>query len=472
MLLRRRRFLAALLPGLGLTAASAADAAPRPAVGRTHDVRTLDVRTFGARGDGTTRDTAAIQAAVDAAHAGGGGTVLLPAGTFLSGTVELRSDVTLHLSPGATLLGSPHIADYPAHDLGVRDLDVGGRQVWALLYARGAERVTIEGAGTIDGSGRAFPKVPTPDPEVATGPRPRMIFLRGCRSVALRDVTLREAGMWTVHLAQCEDVRTEGLTVLSSQHVHQDGIVLDSCTGAVVSDCRVDTLDDAVVLKSSYPQPCADVLVTDCRLTSRCAGLKLGTQSLGGFRRIRLTRTRFHDCRLGGLKLQTVDGGDLEDVVATDLVMHDVAAPLSIRRGNRGFDYGRTDVARPRPVGALRDVRIRGLRAVTTHSLGTAAGDVMSIAGLPGFPVERVTLENVEVTTPGGGTPADARRTGIPELPAAYPEHAMFGVLPAHGLWIRHAADVTLRDLRLGTAAPDARPAVVTDDVLGLHAAG
>lgn len=471
MLLRRRRFLAALLPGLGLAglaAATAADAAPRPAVGN----RILDVRAFGARGDGTTLDTAAIQAAVDAVHASGGGTVLLPAGTFRSGTVELRSGVTLHLSPGATLLGSPHIADYPAHDLGVRDLDIGGRQVWALLYARDAERVTIEGAGTIDGSGRAFPKVPTPDPEVATGPRPRMVFLRGCRSVVLRDVTLREAGMWTVHLAQCDDVDVRGLTVTSTQHVHQDGIVLDSCTDAVVSGCRVDTLDDAVVLKSAYPQPCADVLVTDCRLTSRCAGLKLGTQSLGGFRRIRLTHNEFHDCRLGGLKLQTVDGGDLEDVVATDLVMHDVAAPLSIRRGNRGFDYGRTDVVRPRPIGVLRDVRIRDLSAVTTRSVGTPAGDVMSIAGLPGFPVERVTLENIRVTTPGGGTPADARRTGIPELPAAYPEHTMFGVLPAHGLWIRHAADVTLRDLRLEVAAPDARPAVVTEDVVGLDRTG
>ncbi|WP_018334384.1 glycoside hydrolase family 28 protein [Actinomycetospora chiangmaiensis] len=467
MPLRRRRFLASVLPGLGLAATTAlttADAAPRPAVGNGP----LDVRAFGARGDGTTRDTAAIQAAVDAAAARGGGTVLLPAGTFLSGTVELRSDVTLHLSPGATLLGSPDIADYPAHDLGVRDLDIGGRRVWALLYARDAERVTIEGAGTIDGSGRAFPKVLTPDPEIATGPRPRMVFLRGCRSVALRDVTLREAGMWTVHLAQCEDVQVRGLTVLSSQHVHQDGIVVDSCARAVVSDCRVDTLDDAVVLKSSYPQPCRDVLVTGCTLSSRCAGLKLGTQSLGGFRRIRLERCVLHECRLGGLKLQTVDGGDLEDVVATDLVMHDVAAPLAVRRGNRGFDYGLADVVRPRPVGALRAVQVRRLRATVSRAVGPPSGDVMSIAGLPGFPVEDVILEDLQVTTPGGGTPADARRTGIPEVAAAYPEHTMFGVLPAHGLWMRHASGITVRDLRVETVAPDARPAVVADDVANL----
>nr|WP_246326070.1 glycoside hydrolase family 28 protein [Actinomycetospora corticicola] len=441
---------------------TAADA-PRPVVG----TNTVDVRAFGARGDGTTRDTAAIQAAVDTAGRSGG-TVVLPAGRFLSGTIELRSHVTLHLSPGAVLLGSPDIADYPAHDLGVRDLDIGGRQVWALLHAQGAEQVTIEGTGTIEGNGHAFPKVPTPDPEVATGPRPRMIFLRGCRSVVLRNVTLREAGMWTVHLAQTTGVHVENLTVTSSQHVHQDGIVLDSCAGAVVRGCRVDTLDDAVVLKSSYPQPCEDVLVTGCTLSSRCAGLKLGTQSLGGFRAIRLERCVFRDCRLGGLKLQTVDGGDLEDVVASDLVMHDVAAPLSIRRGHRGFDYGRTDVVRPRPVGALRDVHVRDVRAVVSRSAGPPAGDVMSIAGLPGFPVEGVTLERLDIRTPGGGTPSDARRSGIPELATAYPEHTMFGVLPAHGLWVRHARGLSVRDLRITTAGPDARPAVVTDDVEGL----
>ncbi|WP_433803646.1 glycoside hydrolase family 28 protein [Actinomycetospora sp. CA-084318] len=457
--LRRRELLRALPLAVGLAALVAADARP----GRA----TFDVRAFGARGDGRTRDTAAIQAAVDAA-AHRGGTVLLPAGTYLSGTVELRSHVTLHLSPGATLLGSPDIADYPAHDLGVRDLDIGGRQVWALLHAQDAEDVTIEGQGTIDGSGRAFPKVPTPDPEVATGPRPRMVFVRNSRSVVLRDLTLREAGMWTVHLAETAGIRVADLAVTSSQHVHQDGIVLDSCSDALVTGCRVDTLDDAVVLKSAYPQPCRDVVVRECELTSRCAGLKLGTQSLGGFRRIRLERCTFRDCRLGGLKLQTVDGGDLVDVVASDLVMHDVAAPLSIRRGRRGFDHGRTDVERPRPVGALRDVHVRNLTAGVTRAAGPPAGDVMSIAGLPGFPVEDVTLEGLHVTTPGGGTPDDARRTGIPELPAAYPEHTMFGVLPAHGLWVRHASGIALRDVHLTPVRPDARPAVVTEDVVGL----
>lgn len=460
----RRRFLR------GAAALAAAPLAT--ACGGTPDRPAIDVRSFGATGDGVTLDTAAIQATVDAAAASGGGVVHLPAGRFLSGTVVLRSDVTLRLARGAVLLGSTDIADYPAHELGARDLDVGGRQVWALLHAEGAERVVVEGDGTIDGQGAAFPKVPFPDPGTAAGPRPRMIFFRNCRGVELRDVVLREAGIWTVHLAQCETVRVRDLEVTSSVHVHQDGIVLDSCHDALVTDCRVDTLDDAIVLKSAYPQPCSQVTVTRCAVTSRCAGLKLGTQSLGGFRDVTISHCTLVRCRLGGLKLQTVDGGDLCDVTVHDLVMRDVAAPISLRRGARGFDFGDKQVQRPRPVGALRRVSISRVRAVVSADPEQRAGWTMSVAGIPGHPVEDVVLSDVEVVFPGGGTPAEAARVDIPEEETAYPEHTMFGVLPASGLWMRHAAGITLRDVRLRTATPDARPALVHDDVVGLRVSG
>ena len=456
----RRRFLGAAVSGPVL-AGLAACAAPRRSVPTM-----LDVRAFGARGDGTTRDTAAIQAAVDAVSAAGGGTVVLPAGTFLSGTIVLTSRVTLHLARGAVLLGSPDVADYPAKAFPARDLDVGGYQVWALVFAEDAEQVAIEGEGVIDGNGAAFPRAVVRNPDVAERPRPRMVFFRNCRSVRLDDVTLRESGLWTVHLALCDAVRIRGLRITSTVHINQDGIVLDSCRDATVRDCSVDTEDDAVVLKSSFPRPCTDVVITNCVLRSRCAGLKLGTQSLGGFRGIAISHCTFHDCRLGGLKLQTVDGGDLEDVTVEDLVMHDVAAPISIRRGRRGFDFGFREVERPRPVGALRRVRIARVRATMTVD-ARREGHTMSIAGLPGFPVEDVELADLDVTCPGGGTLDEARRAAIPEQEFAYPEHTMFGVLTAHALWVRHAARITVRDARFGLAAPDARPAVVADDVVG-----
>ncbi|MHC1559190.1 glycoside hydrolase family 28 protein [Actinomycetospora sp. C-140] len=465
---RRRWFLGVATTGLGLAGLS------RSGAGHS-DVAipagVFSVHLFGARGDGTTRDTAAIQAAIDAASASGGGIVAFPGGTYLSGTIFLRSRVTLHLGPGAVLLGSPDVADYPARAFPARDLDVGGYEVWALVHAEDAEQIAIEGDGVVDGNGRHFPRSTVTDPDVATRPRPRLIFFKNCRSVRLRDVTLRESGLWTVHLAMCDTVRISGLRVTSTFHLNQDGIVLDSCVDATVSDCSVDTEDDAVVLKSSFPRACSHVTITNCVLRSRCAGLKFGTQSLGGFRGVAISNLVLHDCRLGGLKFQTVDGGDLEDVTVRDVVMHDVAAPLSFRRGARGFDFGFPDVQRPRPVGALRHVLVSQVRAMLAADAGRD-GRTMSIAGLPGHPVEDVTLENVDITVPGGGTLAEARRGEVPEREGAYPEHTMFGVLPAHGLWVRHAARLTLRDVRVGVVAPDARAGLVCDDVDDLDVVG
>jgi hypothetical protein len=474
----RRAFLRTAAP-----AGAAGFAVPRPAGAADGPARpwpgAFDVRAYRAAGDGKTLDTAAIQAAVDAAHAAGGGTVYFPAGTYLSGTVALKSNVFLHLPAGATLLGSPNPADYPAKPFPARDLDVGGFCVWALVYAENATNVGVEGHGTIDGNGKPFPKVRVPNPDVPTAPRPRTVFFKDCKGVTLRDVTFREAGIWAVHLAVCDDLVLSGLRVSSTLHLNQDGIVLDSCRNGVVSDCLVDSVDDAVVIKSSFPRPSENLTVTNCVLRSFCAALKLGTQSLGGFRNIAVSNCAFHDCRLGGLKFQAVDGGDLEDVTVSNVVMTNVAAPISVRLGDRGFDFGFKGVTRPRPVARLRNVSVRGVRAAVVPGEGLRAGhpvpragQTMSIAGIPGHPVEGVTLADIDITFPGGGTAAEAARADVPERERAYPEHDMFGALPAYGLYVRHATGVTLDRVRFGLATPDHRPAVVCDDVADLYVTG
>lgn len=466
---KRRQFLNGTLSGLSLAGLARADVAQldKPAAPSL-----FNVRDFGAKGDGATRDTTTIQAAIDAAFASGGGMVFFPTGRFLSGTVTLKSRVTLHLSPGAVLLGSTSIADYPAKDFPARDLDIGGYKIWALLYAEGAEQIAIEGDGVIDGNGEPFKKFKVQNPDVPNNPRPRMIFFKNCRAVSLRDVTLRESGMWTVHLALCDAVRLGGLRVTATFNLHQDGIVLDSCRDATVSDCYVNTVDDCIVLKSSFPRACSDITISNCVLQSYCAGLKLGTQSLGGFRSIAISNCVLHDCRLGGLKFQAVDGGDLEDVTVQNITMHNVAAPISFRRGNRGFDFGFKQVERPRPIGKLRNVLISQVRATLSTDAALRNGHTMSIAGIPGYPVENVTLENIDITFPGGGTLEEARRAGVPERETAYPEHNMFAILPAYGLWVRHAARVTLRNVRFDLAAADARPALICDDVEDLELTG
>lgn len=455
----RRELIEQTLVGSGVVLAAAASPssanAASPPENRPGPV--FNVRDYKAKGDGKALDTAAIQAAIDACARTGGGYVFFPKGGYLSGTIILKDNVTLYLSPQATLFGSQNIKDYPTRPFPARDLDVGGFDVCALVFADGAKNIGIEGKGTIDAQGKPFPP--------RTSPRPRMLFLRGCTQVSLKDVTLRESSMWTAHLALCDKVFVRGLSVYSSFFYNQDGIVLDSCRDACVSDCYLDTLDDCIVIKSSFPRPSTNISVTNCVLTSRCAAIKFGTQSLGGFRNVSISNCACYDCRLGGLKVLAVDGGDLEDVVVSNLSMYNVTAPIFFRLGDRGEDYGFAEVQKPRPVCRMRNVVVSGVRATVMPDDALRNGMTMGIAGIPGHPVEGIVLENIHVTYPGGGTLEEARRADIPEREKAYPDHDMFGVLPAYGFYARHARGITLHNVRFELQRPDMRPAVVCEDV-------
>jgi len=235
----RRRFLGKVGAGVALATLTAASSARGAAGAGSGALPIFNIRDFGAKGDGDTRDTAAIQSAIDACSRGGGGLVLFPSGRFLSGTIVLRDHVTLHLSAAATLLGSTDQSDYPAKPFPARDLDIGGFDVWALVYADGANNIGIEGLGTIDGSGKAFPPLKkNPSLDVASGPRPRAIFLKNCRRVVLRDVHVRNSACWSVHLALCDNVRIDSIAVFAEHHFNQDGIVLDSSRNVRVTGCR------------------------------------------------------------------------------------------------------------------------------------------------------------------------------------------------------------------------------------------
>jgi len=466
--------LAALAPAVS---AAPVESAPATSPGF------FNIRDFGAKGDGSTKTTESIQAAIDACTRTGGGVVYFPPGRYLSGTITLKDNVTLHFAPSATLLGSGSSADYPAKPFPARDLDIGGFEVWALIHADGATNIGIEGSGTIDGNGRSFPPLPkVPGLNTASGPRPRGIFLRNCRRVILRDVAILQPGCWALHLALCDGAVLENLQFFSNYHYNQDGIVLDSSRNVTVTNCRVDSLDDCIVFKASFPQPCEAITVTGCILTSDCTAIKFGTQSLGGFRAIAISNCAIYKCQLGGIKFETMDGGTLEDVTVSNLTMTGVTAPLFFRIGNRGQDYGFKDVERPRPIGILRNVLVTGIRATLTtqtNQIGPHGrfmtpqqGGTMIIAGLPGHPIENITLSDIHVTFPGGGSAADAARRDIPEDAALYPENDMFGVLPSYGFYVRHARGLTMRNVRLDLATPDARPALIADDTTDLELNG
>jgi hypothetical protein len=266
--------------------------------------------------------------------------------------------------------------------------------------------------------------------------------------------------MWVQHYLACEDVAIHGLTVHSRCNANNDGIDIDACAKVRISDCEISSGDDAIVLKSTFDRPCRDVTVTNCVLSTQCNALKLGTETVGGFQNIAITNCTIYDTRLAGIALESVDGGTLENVSVSHLVMRDVRCPLFLRLGNRARPAYE---GAPKPgLGSFRNVVISDIQAMGAGKVGCA------IAGLPERAIENLTLANVRIQFEGGGTEADAARE-IPELPTHYPEYNMFGLLPAYGFYCRHVKNLRLLSTQVGFERTDVRPALVCEDVAGLR---
>jgi hypothetical protein len=436
-----------------VTAGGTARARPRPPAARHGP--TLDVREFGAAGDGHTKDTPAIQEAIEAGAALGGAVVRLPPGTWVAGTLHLRSRVTLDLAPGAVLLASPDDDDFaPREALPFRtgsDLETTDF-AHALLAGCDLEWIGVTGGGVIEMNRRG-----------RFGPKP--IALKRCRFVTVRGITILHSPNYCVSLGGCEDILVDGVTIRAA---YADGIDPDCCRRVRIANCDVESDDDAVCLKTSFllgeARSTEDVLVSNCRMQSPSNCFKLGTESTGDFRRIVVSNCIFAGlpegadlpaaAEGGGIAIETVDGGTVDGVTISNVVMTDVPAPIFVRLGNRGRDRAR------RVPGRLCNVSIDGIVAA-------GASGTCSITGLPGHRVDGITLENVRITTTGRATRAGD--LDVPERERAYPEVTMFGELPASGLYLRHVRDATLRNVQLVVAGSDARAALIADDVVGLH---
>ncbi len=285
----------------------------------------FDVRAFGASPDGVTNCAPAIQAAVDAAHAAGGGVVLLTAGRYLSGSVLLKSHVELRLEAGAALISSlkeEEILPFPADP---SEGEVDGWNGGFFLGARDAEDVTLSGQGVIDGQGgRVFEDADVDSgfhecPLRVAAFRPRMILFENVRDLTVRDVTLKDAAFWTLHMAGCRRVRISGIRILNDDRgANNDGIDPDCCQDVVISDCIVHTGDDAIVLKSTAPMarrygPCENVTIGNCVLHSRDSALKIGTETHGVIRNVILSDCVVKDCSRG-VGIWVRDGGTVEHI--------------------------------------------------------------------------------------------------------------------------------------------------------------
>lgn len=404
-----------------------------------------NILNYGAHMDSTSLSTAGIQKAIDQCSKDGGGTVLVPPGVFLSSMIRLKSNVNLHLAAGAKLKA---LANGTAYE--------------SLVSVNGAENVRITGQGTLFGNGTNFVVR-----EAAPG-RPRIISVRNSKNILIEDVTLSSGATWALALSGNDQVVIRNITVYSHGNYNNDGIDIDS-KNVLVTGCNIDCSDDALCLKSDDPEKiCENVTITNCVAASNCNLIKMGTSSVSGFRNINISNctlkrasespvhswhknpSHFIDepiTGISGIALEVVDGGLMDNVNISDITITGVQTPIFLRLGSR-----RT------PTGSMKNIRISNIKA-TSHSRIASI-----ISGVPGHNIENVVLRNIVIDCKGGGTATDAARI-MPEKEAEYPENRMFGwATPAYGLYIRHAKNISLQNVRFNLKSSDQRPAVWLDD--------
>jgi polygalacturonase len=413
---------------------------------------------YGIANDGQTLTTQSLQRAIDECSQNGGGIISLPKGEYLTGTVILKNNVTLNLEKGAVLLGSKNSIDYP---------DKGRRK--ALVFAENAGNIAITGEGEINGNGGSFTK------ENNAPNRPTLILLLDCQKVKVTGIKMSDSGFWTFRFVRCDGVDISKVTVSGHVNWNNDGFDIES-KNVTITDCDIDTDDDAICLKSEDPDFVVEnITVTNCRLSSNCNFIKFGTASEGGFRHVNISDCTLSKCSqsnlrfwdqeqrvpgvtnpitgIAGIALEVVDGGFIEDVTVSNIRMEDVQTPIFIRLGKRKVsDYT-----------YLKDVLIEKITAASVSYVAS------SITGVPGLRVENVVIKDVDLKLKAGGKLADTK-VEVPEVEKAYPENRMFGVmLPAYGFYIRHADNITFDNVKLSYfGGREERYAIYADDVTGL----
>lgn len=408
----------------------------------------------GARAGGETSDTKMLQRAIDQAGEHGGGTVHIVPGRYLSGSLLLRSHVSLWLDSGATIVMSPDPAEFfpaekPGYDPKTDQSTADFRH--ALFAGDSIENVAIFGEGIIDCNR-------------TKGGGPKPVALRRCSHVSLRGITIRSSPSYNISLLGCEFVTIDRVTI---QNGFSDGIDPDCSRYVTISNCFIESVDDAIVLKSSGAlgelKSTEYVTVDNCILRTASIHFKCGTESCGDFRNITVANCVFQGgmgMRHGnpGIALYTADGGTLENAAISNIVMRDVGTPIAILRNDRdrcALGHG---------PGPLNSVHIANV-------IATGAKLPSVIAGLPGAPVTGIYIEGLSVEMADTGIATGIPET-IPESPKQYPQPTMFGPLPAFGLYLRHVSTISLRDVELRASTQEQRAAIVADDVDTLQLLG
>ena len=429
---------------------------------------------FNINSAGITLNTRSIQFAIDYIHKQGGGRLVFDVGRFLTGSIHLKSGVTLQLNEGAVLLGSLNPFDYDRNNF------------TALIFARHQENIAITGQGIIDGQGRqvamnvasnvhkglvkdAF-RNDRPEAEI----RPMLIYFRSSKNIFIKGITFRNAASWVQTYDQCKNVWLDSIYVDSKAFWNNDGIDIVDSDSVAVTNSYIDASDDGICLKSHDPlQICQNIFIRKCTIRSSANGIKFGTASYGGFRNIHISKIKVFDTYRSAITLEAVDGGFIEKVEADSIEAYNTGNAFFLRIGERV--KGKKS--------RLENVRFTNMYFEIPPGKPDAGyeyeGPVedmprnispASIAGLPDALISNIYLKNIEIKYPGGGNPLFAKISldeldKVPEKPDSYPEFSKFGELPAWGLYVRHAKGLSINNLKLSCQKKDYRTAIVLDDV-------
>jgi polygalacturonase len=451
------------------------------------------ITNYGAVGDGKIINTTAIQKAIDVATTNGGGKIIVPKGIFLTGTIELKSNIELHIEAKAMLLGSTNPFHY-------RSLDMKGRpespkkddnSQLAMLVAFKADNISISGKGTVDGQGTELAInvdslhhagiVIDPDYSVETNRpnekmRPKLIRFSMCKNVSFSETNFKNSASWGLSLELCSHIKMDGITVFNRAYWNNDGMDITDSKNVSITNCKINSADDGICLKSYYPNYFNDsISIANCTIISGASALKLGTASLGGFKNITIKNIKIFDTYRSAIALESVDGGFIENINITNIVAKNTGNAIFIRLGHRSG-------TKP---GVIKNVYIGNLTVeiplarpdinydIRVYEAGNYNLLPASIVGIPGNYIENVTLENIKITYPGRASKGQAyfplnRLSQLPEKTKNYPEFSMFGELPAWAFYVRHAKGLQFKNVTLTLENEDFRPAFVFDDVNNL----
>ncbi|MBC7653051.1 MAG: glycoside hydrolase family 28 protein [Oligoflexus sp.] len=455
----------------------------------------FNIVKFGAIADGKTLNTQAIQKAIDAANKLKlGGIVIFPKGQFLTGSIEMKSNVDLYFEEGSVLLGSTNPNDYNSVSSAGRPKSPKNddNTHLGLILAHNLVNIMLYGKGKIDGQGRALalnidslhhagikidPNYSYQNMRPSETIRPKLFSFSQCKQVKIEGLNINNSAGWGLSFELCNNLTLDKIKLTNRAYWNNDGIDITDCTNVKITNCDVNSADDGICLKSYYPGYFNDkIYIANCTIRSSASAIKFGTASYGGFKNVTIENINIFDTFRSAIAIESVDGGIIENIKVQNITAKNTGNSIFIRLGHRDGEkpgviknilikdvkvqipFGRPDI----------DYDLRGPEVPYFHNPFPA-----SIVGIPGYYIENVVIENLEITYPGRASKGMAyvpltRLKQVPEKIKNYPEFDMFGELPAWAFYVRHVKGLEFKNITLKLENDDFRPAFVFDDVKDL----